>query len=305
MFTGFETTNKGYQYIAAAKTGKTLVLTKGQYGSGALPEGAEMSTMTELVAPIADMPITKKTVLDKSSIISTQFSNRVNGVIVNAFHFMEAGLFGKLKNADGTDCEDGPEALLFYGNALTTEIADYIPAVLNENLINWTIDTSGAANVTVEINESLLYPTLEEFNRLVAQKVIAGGTSNSLTIESEVQELKDKTQFIVTLTEDIGNQPTISYNGSDPLPVYNPDGSEIKEGQFVAGSTMNVIYSEEDQCWYLIGGGGGAVEKATEEEALAGTDDEKMMTPAKVALYVNKRIGDIDTILNEINGEVI
>lgn len=305
MFTGFDTTNKGYQYIAAAKAGKTLVLTKGQYGSGSMPEGTEIPTMTALISPIADMPITKKTALDKSSIISTQFSNKVNGVIVNAFHFMEAGLFGKLKNADGTDNEDGPEALLFYGNAITTETADYIPAVLTESIINWTINTSGAENVTVEISESLLYPTLEEFNRLVAQKVTAGGTSNALTVESEVQHLADKTQILITLTEDIGNQPTISYNGGDDIPVYNPDGSEIKDGQFKAGSTMNVVYSEKDQCWYLVGGGGGAVEIATAEEALAGTDDTKMMTPKKVSIYVNQIVGNINTILDEINGEVL
>ena len=213
MFTGFYTTNKGRQYIARAVAGKNLVITKALYGDGEMPDGAEIPSMTALVSPLADLPISKKSITEDSVTIKTQFSNKVNGQILMPFYLMEAGIFGKVKNADGTDDEDCPETLLYYANALTKEKADYIPGTLTEFIMNWPLTISSAESVTVEINESLIYPTMHEFNERTAI--------------------------------------------------------------------------------------------ATEEEAKAGTDNAKMMTPLRVSNYVNKVLGDVNTILDEINGKVV
>lgn len=215
MFTGFYITDIGQRYIARAVGGKTLVLTKGQYGNGALPEGSVATSMTELVSPLADMQISKQSSMNNTVTTTTQFSNKVNGVLLDPFYFMEAGIFGKVKNADGKDDEDSPEALLFYANAQTQDKADYIPKSLTEFILNWPLTISNSSNVTVEINESLVYATLEQ----------------------------------------------------------------VKQMQ--------------------------AVEIATTEEAMAGTNDTKMMTPKKVAVYVDKVVGDINTILDVINGKEI
>lgn len=217
MFSGFYTTNKGHQYIARASTGKTLVFTRGQYGEGQMPDGAVITEMESLVAPLAELPISKQNSVDNRMTITTQFSNRVNGIVLSPFHLMEAGIYGKVVNADGTDDEDSPETLLLYTNALTKENADYIPGVLTEFLINWPLTFSEAANVTVEIDESLIYPTMAEFNERVSFKL----------------------------------------------------------------------------------------EIATDKEAIEGTNDTKMMTPKKVKLYVDKVVGDINAILDTINGKVV
>ena len=79
--------------------------------------------------------------------------------------------------------------------------------------MNWPLTISNAENVTVEINESLIYPTMQELNERTAI--------------------------------------------------------------------------------------------ATEEEAKAGTDNVKMMTPLRVSNYVDKVLGDVNTILDEINGKVV
>lgn len=217
MFTGFYVTDKGHQYIARATTGKTLVFTRGQYGDGELPEDAVIPSMTALISPLATLPISKQYSMDNCSVIATQFSNRVNGSLLSPFHLMEAGIFGKVLNTDGTEDEDSPETLLLYTNAVTKEKADYIPGVLTEFLINWPLTISSAADVTVEIDESLVYPTMKEFNERVPFKI----------------------------------------------------------------------------------------EIATKEEAEAGTDDAKLMTPQKVAVYVDKILGDVNAILDEINGKVV
>lgn len=302
MFSGFYTTNKGHNYIAKSMEGKTLVLTRGQYGDGALPEGAVITAMTALISPLADMHISKQNTIENCIITTTQFTNRVNGSILPPFHLMEAGIFGKIKNADGTDDENNPEVLLFYANEQTKEKADYIPGILTEFLINWPLTISGAENITVEISDSLIYPTMEDFNERVAIKVTAGGTGDSLTIGTEDNEpLKDGVQASITLTENLGADAKISYNGGEEYPILNANGTPVTEGQQVAGSVLNVVFNEESKCWYIIGGG--SVEIATDEEALKAEDDTKMMTPLKVAVYVGKVIGDIDAILDEINGK--
>lgn len=303
MFSGFYTTDKGHQYLAKSMAGKTLVLTRGQFGNGALPEDVTITTVTALIAPLGELPISKQNTMNNCTTTTTQFSNKVNGTVLEPFHLMEAGLFGKLKNADGTDDEESPEALLFYANALTKDKADYIPGVLTEFLINWPLTISSATNVTVEINESLVFPTLEEVKALIPVNAEAGGTGSALTIESDMKELKDGQQFMIELTEDLEAGATLSHNDGTAYPIKNANGTVVTEGQQKAGTTLNVIFSEEQGCWYILGGG--SMEIATEEEAKAGTDNLKVMTPLRVSNYVDKILGDVNKILDSINGEVI
>lgn len=258
MFTGFYTTTKGYQYISKSLTGKTLVLTRGQYGSGKIADGTDIASMTALVTPIADMPISNQHTVNNCVTTTTQFSNKVSGHILTPFYLMEAGVFGKLKNADGTDSEDGPEALLFYACETTQEKADYIPAVLTEFILNWPLTISGSENITIELSESLVYPTLAQFNERAPIKVTAGGTASSLEVEVENIPLRDSLNLLVTLTNDLGDYPGIIYNGGEEYPLYNSNGTEIKTGQQIAGSSLNAIFNAEKQCWYLVGGGSAA-----------------------------------------------
>lgn len=214
MFSEFYTTNNGQKYISKAMTGKTLVLTKGQYGEGIASKPSVIPAMTALISPIADMPISKRSSAENCVTTTTQFTNVVNGNVHTPFYFMEAGLFGKVINADGTEDAEYPETLLFYANALSKEKADYIPEVLTEFIMNWPLTISQSANVAVVINESLVYPTMKDLN---------------------------------------GFKPAI----------------------------------------------------ATEAEAKAATDDTKMMTPYKVSVYVDKVLGDVNTLLDSINGKVV
>lgn len=303
MLSEFHVTNKGQQYITKAISGKILVITRGQYGSGKLQEGMTLQTMTALVQPLADLPISKQTVSQNSITIKTQFSNRVNGKILAPFHLMEAGIFAKVKNADGTDDAEAPETLIFYANELTEEKADYIPAVLTEFIINWPFTTSDAESIIVEIDESLIYPTMAEFNDRTPHNATAGGTGKELAVSVEDVPLKDSLHLMVTLENDLEADATIKYNDGTAYPIYNANGTSVFDKQQTAGSTLHVAFNEEKACWYIIGGG--TAEIATDEEAEEGTDDTKMMTPQKVALYVDKKLGDVNAILDSINGKEI
>lgn len=301
MFTGFYITNKGQLYITKAIEGKKLVITKGQYGDGELPASASITTMTALLSPLAEMPISKRTSLENSVITTTQFSNSVDGQLLSPFYFMEAGLFGKVMNEDGTEDEDCPETLLMYANAQTREKADYIPAILTEFILNWPLAISATENVTVEINKSMVYPTLEEFDKRAPIRTTAEGTDKEITVISET-DLVDELQMIITLPNGMGAYATLSYNGTE-YPIKNGNGTFTTAGQQEAGSAVNVMFNEAEECWYIIGGG--SVEIATEAEAQAGTNNEKMMTPLRTKQYVETVIGVVNTILDTINGEVV
>lgn len=302
MFSGFYTTDRARQYIAKATAGHKLVFTRGQYGNGELAGGTAVLSMTELISPLAALPISKKVTADDRVIIKTQFSNLVNGNLLEPFHLMEAGIFGKVVNEDGTDDEDCPETLMFYANAQTKEKADYIPSVLTEFLLNWPFTISNAENVTVKISESMIYPTMEDLNERTPVVSAAGGTGESLTVTAE-NILKDGQQVMITLPEDLKADATLSYNNGEAYPIYNANGTPVTDGQQVAGSTLNVVYSESDKCWYIIGGG--SVEVATETEAKVGENNTKMMTPLRVKNYVDVVLGDINTVLDSINGKVV
>lgn len=163
MFSSFFITKKGQEYLAQLGAGKRLVFTHGQFGDGVLDASADQTDRTALVHPLGNMPIEKQHVSANTVTTTVQFSNRVDGVVLAAFSFMEVGLFAKLKNADGTDDTNSPEALVCYSNALTSEQADYIPNVLTEFKLNFPCIVSNAQNVGAVIDSSLAYVSQKEF----------------------------------------------------------------------------------------------------------------------------------------------
>lgn len=280
MFNGFFITNTGQKYITKAMEGKTLVLTRGQYGDGPLPANMSALTMTALISPLADMPISKRSSLENCVITTTQFSNHVDGEILPPFYFMEAGIFGKVLNADGTEDEDAPEALLMYTNAQTTDKADYIPGVLTEFIINWPLTISETENVTVEIGRSLVYPTMDEFNARAPFKATAGGTDEDLTVTMADVALEDGLQLLLTLPYGLGEYAVINYNGAE-APIKNADGTFTVAEQQEEGTAVNVIYNEAEECWYILGGGSGLEELASHKN---NTKNPHGVTKAQVGL---------------------
>ena len=162
MFSNFFFTKTGQYYLAQLGTGKSLVFTRGQFGDGVLSASADQTEQKSLINRLGDMPISKQSVSANTVTTTVQFSNKVDGSILPAFSFMEVGLLAKLRNVDGTDDPNFPEALVCYSNAVTAERADYIPNVLTEFIMNFPCTVSNAQNVSAVINESLVYVTQED-----------------------------------------------------------------------------------------------------------------------------------------------
>lgn len=159
----FYLTQTGTRYMAKIAAGERLVITRAEFGSGFLSVG--LSERTALVEPLGEMAITKKRVEDNTMVLTAQFSNKKGDALLDPFHLAEIGLYGKIEGEP-----DYPEALIAYANAKTADKADYIPATLTEFLINWVLTVSNAENVTVTLDESLVYVTADAFGEELRKK---------------------------------------------------------------------------------------------------------------------------------------
>ena len=159
----FYLTQTGTRYMAKVAAGERLIITRAEFGSGFLSVG--LSERTALVEPLGEMAITKNRVEDNTMVLTAQFSNKKGDTLLDPFHLAEIGLYGKIEGES-----DYPEALIAYANAKTADKADYIPATLTEFLINWVLTVSNAENVTVALDESLVYVTADAFGEELRKK---------------------------------------------------------------------------------------------------------------------------------------
>lgn len=255
MLEGFFTTAKGTEYFAKAAAGKKLKFTIGKFGNGVLDEAVNPATVTEMVNTLGTLPIARIRAEGNKTTVTTSFSNRVGNSILPEFNLTEVGLYGRIETDAGAVDPEGTEALLLYSYT-TPAKSDFIPGTLTEYTISFPIIMSGSVNVTAIIDESLVYPTLGQYIRDTFFKVSVAGTGASIEATDTELGLADGLGLTVKLVEDMEDNATLSLNDSATYPIKNMNGEAITAGA-IAGAYINVVFSAEDQCWYLIGGTGG------------------------------------------------
>lgn len=68
-------------------------------------------------------------------------------------------------------------------------------------------------------------------------------------------ELIDMLFLIVRIANDISDGATLTLNDHEPIPIYTTDGQKISSGM-VNGSILPLVYTKNDNRFYLTGGGG-------------------------------------------------
>lgn len=155
----FYPTKAGLEYAALTAQGKIIEFTKGKFGDG-IRSIENIAELTDLIHPLGELPISKKSVKNSTIITTTQFSNRVGSSILPTFYLTEIGLFAKLVNVDGTDDKEHPATLIGY--AFDVHGDKISGTSLSEFIINIPLTVANADNVIVDI-DSLVYPTLKQF----------------------------------------------------------------------------------------------------------------------------------------------
>lgn len=287
MINGFYVTSKGLEYLAQASSGKQMTFTKGVFGKGVPPQSYNPIAATQLLEPLGTMEISKAVTEENEMTITTQFTNIQNEQLLPPFTLTELGIMAKVYTGD---IETSPEALVFYA-AMKPEEGDGIPADLTEFEINWPLTLAGTENITVKIDESLVYVTKEEYNIGISHKIALEGTGKTLTGTLKDTTLGDQTKLTVKLPANlVEDGATLSVNNSPDYPIKNIDGKPLKKGP-IAGAWLNLIYSDSDKCFYILGGGGQGAEAATMEDITEPEpSNEKMVTP----LLMTQIIADTD-----------
>ena len=184
-------TAKGLEYAAKTATGSVLVFTRGKFGDGTT--SGDVSRLTDLVKPLGELQISKKTVTENQVTIETQFTNTLSdSATLPPFHLTEIGLFAKLQTSGGADDSQYPETLVCYAHATGSDAGDYIPSTPTEFIINWPFSVSNADNVqiTVGLSAFALQRDLdsESAARAEAEKTLQKNIDN----EKTAREAADK-----------------------------------------------------------------------------------------------------------------
>lgn len=187
-------TDSGKMLLAEIQiSGGVFDATRIVMGSGYMPAGQAVGTMTDVVTPVINLDINKKEKTpDGKAILGGYYSNKE---ITTAFYWRELAVFARVAylQADGSYTY-GEEVLYSYGNAGSS--ADYMAAfssntavekqidlvtwIGNETEINLNIEGGVYVSVTQMVNmvtqvENRMNATIYEFDTRINQDIIRLG----------------------------------------------------------------------------------------------------------------------------------
>jgi phage-related tail fiber protein len=250
-FGKFRITNDGLDLEYKAQAGKELkfskfVLGDGNY-SGAIKE------LKKLVNPIMEVDIKRLNVQTLSTNKKVQIGfNLDTNEITTGFYLREIGLYA-------IDPDTQSEVLVFYGNS--GETADYIASntstTVSEKLIDLELYISDVENITAVIDNSLVFVTEEEFNKITQNKVDKeegkGLSTNDFT-DADKTKLNGlnttiKTSKITTtktIAENTNYTIPLTYKvGNNSLDIFYMGEKLIKDTHYkevgTSGNTSNKI----------------------------------------------------------------
>ena len=236
----FYPTKAGLEYAALTAQGKIIEFTKGKFGDG-IRSTENIAELTDLIHPLGELPISKKSVKNSTIITTTQFSNRVGSSILPTFYLTEIGLFAKLVNVDGTDDKEHPATLIGY--AFDVHGDKISGTSLSEFIINIQLTVADVNNVTVDI-DSLVYPTLKQFEDEVnTRKTEDEELQNSLNVH-----ITDTSNPHGVTAEQIGldKVPNVATNDQTPTYSQNSSLSNITSGEKLSVSFGKIMKAIAD-----------------------------------------------------------
>lgn len=291
MFDGLKLTNKGIELLAAILAGHTVQFTKIKMGDGNEP--SNFMTLTNLVNVRQTLNIARKEIVNNT--ILRIGANLSGSDVGSGFYWKEIGIFAKDLDGDNT------EYLFSYDNAGAQ--ASYIPAggIVTEQLIDLEITVGNTDNITVVIDESLVFPTIEEMNNAITTAITSvttnlGGQINTLSTNLSSHTRNRNNPHSVTASQvglgsvqnyDIASQAE-AQAGSANNKYMTPVRVKNAIDQFVTRANLQI---DNVQNYGL----------ATESEAKAGISNVKYMTPLRVANYVNDKVNATFVGLGNVN----
>ena len=129
------------------------------------------------------------------------------------------------------------------------------------------------------LNDSLLQKIADVAGNMVIH-VTSAGTGSALEAADENFQIVDMANIYLRLHEDIGSNPTISVNGSEPYEIRTLFGEPILAGDFNKGDIINIVYNALENVFYLNNGESYILDKSSAKYIATGGE-------AKIAIPVN------------------
>ena len=177
-FSNIQLTQRGLDMMVNADNTKKVIYTKIGLGDGILTESEDVKKLNALKHEIIKSNISH--IKNDSASQITLETVISNNSINDAFYARELGVFAKLG-------EDGEEILYAYANAKDT--CDYIPdksQPVDELKLKITLVVGNVENVTVEINPSIVFTTLEDCHREIQEHNISNAAHDNLARKDDV-----------------------------------------------------------------------------------------------------------------------
>lgn len=173
-------TDVGRQLWAEIQAGGTFKPTKIVVGSGYLPTGKTVRTMTAVAETVKTLQFNKQQKLTGGDFVFGGVFN--NKDVSTAFYYRELALFAKVIRTDGTETA---ETMYSYGNA--GDNAELIPAYSTSTAIEKQLDLityiGNDATVVVEIQSGVTV-SMSEFNAAVDDLKAADAALNNSLLDT-------------------------------------------------------------------------------------------------------------------------
>lgn len=165
MLSGFFVTKKGKNLLTKTHDGANIELTRAEIGSGDIPEGQLVTEVTSLYGKVKELPLGEvKVGSGKEVCIPVQLTNK--GVLTS-FLFKEIGVYA-------IDPDEG-EILYLYGNTdVTGDVPDEVKSESESQvdyLFNLLLNIDNTTKVDVNVDNSLIYATLQNLSDMADTKV--------------------------------------------------------------------------------------------------------------------------------------
>lgn len=168
-------TDAGQMLLSHVQDGAVFIPTRITLGSGKMPDGKTVESMTNVVTPVLDLEITRQERMPDGGVI---FGSTYQNTQVTAdFYWRELALYARAeyRDIDGTTTVMVPECLYIYGNFGDT--ADLIPAYAAGDIMERSVDLVvdvGGNEEKVELSvKSGIYVTLDEMKIYVKEHSIS------------------------------------------------------------------------------------------------------------------------------------
>lgn len=270
-------TNAGKKLLAKVLAGESLEFTRFKMGDGNLSD-TNPDNLNNLINTVVSVNVSKISQGENFISVRGEFTNQ--GIEVG-FYWREYGLFAQ-------DPDEG-EVLFAYSNA--GEIADYIPPSTESDIARTlvsTISLSNASSITIVFDDSMVYATKEELDKInEVLAAVIGDPPNGSIVVTLLHEKSGSIHQFTGLNGRTGLVPcqfksTAGYTEGDTATIDGTaytitlTGADAPETDlFVSGKSILVDVDTESKTINFKAGGGLtkaklALATATENEVFIG-----------------------------------